>query len=85
MDTIRSRLPFPDVQPGFLRGQIPDEAPFHGEPWENVKNDLERVVMKGLNQWRSPHFHAFLPIACSFPALLGDMLAGATISPPATW
>ncbi|GFO46417.1 dopamine decarboxylase [Plakobranchus ocellatus] len=49
MDTIRSRLPFPDVQPGFLREQIPDEAPFHGESWENVKNDLERVVMKGVS------------------------------------
>ncbi|GFO46418.1 Aromatic-l-amino-acid decarboxylase [Plakobranchus ocellatus] len=85
METIRSRLPSPDVQPGYLQEQIPDEAPFHGETWEDVKNDLERVVMKGTNHWRSPHFHAFLPLASSFPALLGDMLAGALISAPFSW
>ena len=48
-DTLRSRLPAPDVQHGYLRKLIPGEAPFEAESYEDVKKDLEDVVMKGVS------------------------------------
>ncbi|GFO46415.1 Aromatic-l-amino-acid decarboxylase [Plakobranchus ocellatus] len=49
------------------------------------KHNLSVSRLRKLNHWRSPNFHAFLPIASSIPALLGDMLAGAIAAPPVTW
>ncbi|KAL3282035.1 hypothetical protein HHI36_005238 [Cryptolaemus montrouzieri] len=31
--------------------------------------------MPGLTHWQSPQFHAFYPAACSFPAIVGELLS----------
>ncbi|KAK3792870.1 hypothetical protein RRG08_039804 [Elysia crispata] len=84
-DTLRSRPVMPYVQHGFLKKLIPEKAPHKAESYEDVKKDLEDVVLKGVLHWRSPHFHAFVPLASSFPALIADMLVGALSSMPITW
>ena len=48
-ETIRERRVFPDVKPGYMRELIPESAPYHSEPWENIFNDIERVVMPGVS------------------------------------
>ncbi|RUS71329.1 hypothetical protein EGW08_020914 [Elysia chlorotica] len=83
-DTIRSRPVMPDVQHGFLKQLIPKEAPLQAQSYEDVKKDLEDVL-KGILHWRSPHFHAFLPVASSFPALIADLIGGAVSSAPFSW
>jgi hypothetical protein len=45
---IRSRRVYPDVKPGYMRPMISDDAPKQGEPWENIFNDIERVIMPGV-------------------------------------
>ena len=52
LSNIRSRRVFPDVKPGYMRPLIDDEAPRHGEPWENIFNDIERVIMPGVRYCR---------------------------------
>ena len=39
--------------------------------------DLERVIMPGVTHWHSPQFHAYFPTACSYPAIVADMLSDA--------
>jgi len=75
IDTIDERLPLPDVTPGYLRPLIPDRAPEHGESYEEIKKDIDRVILPGVTHWHSPHFHAYFPVANSFPALLGTMIS----------
>ena len=53
----------PTVKPGYLRPLIPDEAPEDPENWQNVMNDLDRVIMPGVTHWHSPQFHAYFPTA----------------------
>ncbi|RUS88216.1 hypothetical protein EGW08_004048, partial [Elysia chlorotica] len=84
-DGLRSRPPIPDVQQGYMKDLIPDQAPVEAESYEDIKKDLEGVIMKGVLHWRSPHFHGFIGIAGSFPALLGDMLVGALSSNSFSW
>lgn len=48
LENIRERRVFPDVKPGYMRGFIPDEAPEFSEPWDNIFNDIERVIMPGV-------------------------------------
>ena len=67
----------PTVKPGYLRPLIPDEAPEDPENWENVMNDIERVIMPGVTHWHSPQFHAYFPTANSYPAIVADMLSDA--------
>ena len=48
-DTLRSWLVSPDVQHGFLRAPIPEKPPSKPESYEDVKKDLEDIVMKGVS------------------------------------
>lgn len=48
LDNIRDRRVFPDVKPGYMRELVPEHAPEDPEPWENIFNDIERVVMPGV-------------------------------------
>ncbi len=40
----------PEVQPGYLRGLIPEEAPEQGETWQSIFQDIERVIMPGVSK-----------------------------------
>ncbi|XP_071537873.1 aromatic-L-amino-acid decarboxylase isoform X2 [Panulirus ornatus] len=85
LETIRERRVFPDVNPGYMRHLVPDSAPESPEPWENIFNDIERVVMPGMTHWQSPYMHAYFPALNSYPSLLGDMLADAINCIGFTW
>ncbi|KAL4616928.1 aromatic-L-amino-acid decarboxylase-like [Arapaima gigas] len=77
METIEQRPVYPDVQPGYLRSLIPEEAPVEPEKYEEIVKDIERVIMPGITHWHSPYFFAYFPTGNSFPAILADMLCGA--------
>ncbi|XP_030637232.1 aromatic-L-amino-acid decarboxylase [Chanos chanos] len=77
IENIEKRQVYPDVQPGYLRALIPEEAPEEPEMYEDLVRDIERVIMPGVTHWHSPYFYAYFPTANSFPAMLADMLSGA--------
>ncbi|KAJ8921112.1 hypothetical protein NQ315_015910 [Exocentrus adspersus] len=73
--TIRDRPVLPSVQPGYLDDLLPKEAPQTGESWQDVLQDVDRIIMPGLTHWHSPNFHAYYPTAHSFPAIVGEMMS----------
>ncbi|KAJ7985631.1 hypothetical protein DPEC_G00354070 [Dallia pectoralis] len=77
MENIEQRPVYPNVEPGYLRSLIPEEAPEEPDTYEDVVKDIERVIMPGVTHWHSPYFYAYFPTASSFPAMLADMLSGA--------
>ncbi|KAK7576159.1 hypothetical protein V9T40_012445 [Parthenolecanium corni] len=77
LETIRDRRVLPSVEPGYLRPLIPDSAPQNPDRWQDVMQDIERVIMPGVTHWHSPRFHAYFPTANSYPALVADMLSDA--------
>ena len=50
LTTLRSRHVLPNVQPGYLRELVPDQAPVKGEDWEKIFHDIERVIMPGVRE-----------------------------------
>ncbi|KAK4885855.1 hypothetical protein RN001_002126 [Aquatica leii] len=82
---IRSRRVLPDRMPGFLRSQIPENAPVEGESWLKIFPDVETIIMPSVTHWQSPHMHAYFPALNSYPSLLGDMLADAINCLGFTW
>ncbi len=48
--SIRSeRRVTPDVEPGYLRELIPQDAPLNGEQWTDILHDVETKIMPGVS------------------------------------
>ncbi|XP_043841489.1 histidine decarboxylase isoform X2 [Dromiciops gliroides] len=85
LSTVRERRVTPDVQPGYMRSQLPDSAPVEPDSWDSIFGDIEKIIMPGVVHWQSPHMHAYFPALTSWPSLLGDMLADAINCLGFTW
>lgn len=75
LERIESYPVLSPVEPGQVRGQLPASPPEHGEPFEAVLSDLERVVLPGITHWQHPSFFAYFPANSSGPGILGDLLS----------
>uniref|UniRef100_A0A383V780 Tyrosine decarboxylase n=1 Tax=Tetradesmus obliquus TaxID=3088 RepID=A0A383V780_TETOB len=74
MSSAKQRHVMPDVQPGFLRPQLPASAPQQPEPWQDIKKDFYDKIMRGVLHWQSPHFFAWFGGNTSGPSILAEML-----------
>jgi aromatic-L-amino-acid decarboxylase len=63
------------VAPGWVRSQLPANPPEHGEPWERIAADVDRVILPGITHWQSPNFFGYFPANASGPAILGELLS----------
>ena len=63
------------VQPGEIRAQLPAAPPEHGEPFDTILADVDRLIMPGITHWQSPNFFAFFPCNNSGPSILGELLS----------
>ena len=63
------------VQPGQIRASLPCEPPQQGESFENIIQDIDKLIIPGITHWQSPNFFAFFPANASGPAVLGELLS----------
>ncbi|KAI1804143.1 pyridoxal phosphate-dependent transferase [Daldinia bambusicola] len=84
-DTIEDRRVVANVEPGYLRKQLPSEAPQNGEAWADIQKDLESKILPGITHWQSPNFLAWFPSSSSFPAMLGEMYSAAFTGAAFNW
>lgn len=63
------------VKPNEILNQLPDEPPTEHEPFEQVIEDVNSIIMPGITHWQSPNFFAYFPSNSSGPAILGDLLS----------
>lgn len=63
------------VEPGSVRASLPLEPPAHGESFEAIFGDVNKLILPGITHWQSPNFFAFFPANSSGPAILGDLLS----------
>lgn len=77
MTNIENTRVTPDVEPGYLRDLIPNEAPMEPEEWDNIMTDVDKKIMPGVTHWQHPRFHAYFPSGNSYPSILADMLSDA--------
>ncbi|KAJ1295729.1 hypothetical protein BS78_01G245500 [Paspalum vaginatum] len=74
-----------DLEPGRLRKLLPEAAPEHGEPMEDVLEDVRRDILPGLTHWQSPSFFAFFPMNASAAGFAGEMLSAGLNVVPFVW
>src|SRR6516164_1422140 len=75
--SIESLPVLSQTQPGHIRELLPARPPLHGEAFETLLADVDRVIMPGITHWQSPKFFAYFPANASGPAILGDLLSSA--------
>lgn len=63
------------VQPGEIRAALPSHPPQQGESFEQVLQDIEKIIMPGITHWQSPNFFAYFPSNTSGASILGDLLS----------
>ena len=63
------------VQPGDIRGLLPESAPEDPEPFEHLLADLDRVVVPGVTHWQHPGWFAYFPANNSPPSVLADTVS----------
>ena len=64
----------PDILPGHIYNQLPDEPPQEGTKFENIFKDFEDIIMPGMTHWQHPNFHAYFNANSSPPSILAEML-----------
>ncbi|XP_049936770.1 phenylacetaldehyde synthase-like isoform X2 [Nymphaea colorata] len=77
-DYYKSIESFPvlsQVKPGYLKEILPQSAPNHPEPLEDVLNDLQHKIVPGVTHWQSPNYFAYFPSNSSTAGFLGEMLS----------
>lgn len=75
MENVESYPVLSQVAPKDIYNQLPPNPPIHGEPFENVMEDVNRIILPGLTHWQSPNFFAYFPTHASGPSILGDLLS----------
>ena len=75
LERVESLPVLSTVSPGDIRAALPPAPPEHGEPFEAVLADLDRVILPGITHWQSPGFHAFFPGNSSGPSIIGELLS----------
>jgi aromatic-L-amino-acid decarboxylase len=65
------------VEPGWLTGNLPDEAPGEGEKFGEVIRDMDRLILPAVTHWNHPNFHGLFSTSASSVGVFGEMLAAA--------
>ncbi|MEA3439640.1 MAG: pyridoxal-dependent decarboxylase [Chloroflexota bacterium] len=63
------------VKPGDIRAELPPLPPQQGESFDQVLEDIERIILPGVTHWQSPNFFAYFPANTSGPSILGELLS----------
>ena len=63
------------VKPGQIRASLPADPPPHGESFDAMIQDVDRLILPGVTHWQSPNFFAYFPCNASGPGILGDLLS----------
>ncbi|MDZ7693020.1 MAG: pyridoxal-dependent decarboxylase [Balneolaceae bacterium] len=73
-ENVEEYLVKPDIEPGKIFNQLPESAPENGEPFDEIFNDFQQLIMPGMTHWESPNFMAYFPANKSYPSVLAEML-----------
>lgn len=73
-DNIEDYPVLPNVKPGDILEQLPDNAPDKPESFDQIFEDFKQVIVPGMTHWESPNFMAYFPANKSKASVLGEML-----------
>jgi aromatic-L-amino-acid decarboxylase len=73
------------ARPGDIRDALPAGAPEHGEGFDAIFADFERILLPGITHWNHPGFFAYFAISASAPGVLAEFLSAALNQQAMLW
>ena len=67
----------PRVTPGEIRHRLPDSPPAQAEPFSEIFDDFEEIIVPGLTHWNHPAFFGYFATSSSVPGIVAEMLSAA--------
>jgi aromatic-L-amino-acid decarboxylase len=67
----------PSVTPGEIRHRLPDAPPQQPEPFAEIFEDFEEIIVPGLTHWNHPAFFGYFATSSSVPGIVAEMLSAA--------
>jgi aromatic-L-amino-acid decarboxylase len=65
----------PQIEPGWLKNELPETAPVTGENFDDVVADIDRLILPAVTHWNHPSFHGLFSTSTSSVGVFGEMLA----------
>lgn len=65
------------IAPGELRTALPQSAPEHGTPIEQIFADFQSTIVPALTLWNHPRFFAYFSVSSTPPSVLAEFLTAA--------
>ncbi|CAN5626390.1 pyridoxal-dependent decarboxylase [soil metagenome] len=65
------------VQPNWLKDNLPASAPETGESFGDVLADVDRLILPAVTHWNHPNFHGLFSTSTSSVGVFGEMLTAA--------
>ncbi|KAB8029212.1 pyridoxal phosphate-dependent decarboxylase family protein [Fluviispira multicolorata] len=63
-----------DVQFGDILKKLPEIAEEQAEPFQNIWEDFNSIIMPGITHWQHPKFFGYFPSNSSPPSILAEMI-----------
>jgi len=83
--SIGDRTVARNTKPGAIVGALPTHPPEQPEPFVNIWNDFEAIVLPGIVHWGHPQFMGYFGSTTTGPGILADMIAAALNVNTMTW
>ncbi len=65
------------IEPDWLKNNLPASAPETGEDFGDVLKDVERLILPAVTNWNHPNFHGLFSTSNSSVGIFGEMLSAA--------
>lgn len=85
LDSIEKHPVLAQIKPGEVKSQLPKTAPVDRESFDDMINDLNKIIMPGVTHWNHPNFMAYFNSTSSGPGILGELLSAAFNSNGMVW
>jgi len=75
----------PDLEPGEVRGLLPQAPPQSPESLDDILDDYARIIQPNVTHWQHPGFMAYFTSMACGPGILGEWLAASLNSNVMFW
>ena len=65
------------VQPDWLKDNLPASAPETGEDFGTILGDVDKLILPAVTHWNHPNFHGLFSTSTSSVGVFGEMLTAA--------
>lgn len=77
LENIEKYPVLPDVKYGDVKKYLQTDPPSRNENHQNILNDVDNILMKGITHWNHPDFMAYFNSTSCGPGILAELLSAA--------